>query len=388
MKIDFKLLLTATFVTIMLSACIAEGNQEESFPTETNQTISSTEANPLVPENLLRLNIDLENRRSVLLTNLLSNDILASFSVTEGSIIHRTFNFNNGYFALLVGYANTTSDGVIEFAENEYLHYIILDESLAVLEVVYLTNEHLQSSFSHPSVQNIYFEDEQLIIYYVVGWVQAYWDEELQSIRRYNVHAGETDILFEVSDESLSINEISRVTDHIFAFTANRIDDELNLHYGFICFESEEMTTFSEPFNLGMITTSSNYVLLTESVDPQNAMQGIFEVTRGEVIILNTETGNQYFIPLDGLESTWARLSLDGQHIVTIDKDSSMFRKYDINSGDLVLEQVINIDGDVLETFTPLTTNTYLIISGNRNSDGGSNETFYREVLTISEVVE
>ena len=378
MKREIRFLLILVSVITILVACTTLENQED-IP---NQTAGSVQSESTLPESFLELSMDFESFYSVTLTDLISGEELASFEVEEGNLIHGIFHFDDSYFALLVGYGTFTS-GVFETPENEMLRYLIFDEGLNVIEEIFIADEYLQNSFRHFRT-HVFFENNELIVYYVVDWMQAYWSGEPQSLRRYNAHTGETKVLFEVEDENLSINQFWRVNDHIFAFTGSYLDDEINLYYGWIDLTANEMIVFSEPFNLGKVTTAGAYVLLAEGIDSPNARLGIFEVTRGEVIVLNVETGDQRFIPLDGLESNLAQISFDGRHIVTFDEYNLMLKKYDINSGELVLEQAISIEGDVLETIIPLTSNSYLIISGNRDSDG----TFYREILTTPEVIE
>lgn len=99
---------------------------------------------------------------------------------------------------------------------------------------------------------------------------------------------------------------------------------------------------------------------------------------RGEVIIFNVETGVSQLISLDGVESHWAMPSLDGRYIVTIDPTFSYFRKYEISTGNLVIEYAIHIQGDRVQNIVELPDGNFGIRLS--NIDGAS----YFQLITLS----
>jgi len=386
MKVKNDLIFAMIFISIILVACTEQARVDplERDIADTTEEELVTILSPVdIPSTIPHLIIDFENARSISVIDLLSNEELSRFILDDDLVVRGAFSFNNGYFALLVGKENR-QDGRIDLSINEQLRYLILDYSLNLIAELFITDDGLQRSFYHFG-SDVFYENNQFVVYYVTDWMEAEINGENQSIRRYNVHTGQTDILFEMDDNELSINRIRKVTEEIIAFTANRLSDEVNLHYGFIDFQTGEMTVFYEAFNLSYrnLAILAPYVLLAESLTaPTMGERRVIDaVERGEVIVINVETGQRHHIDLPSIESIWAILSKDGQHVVTAYENANLFRKYDIETGDLVFEQLFEFKGDTLDELIPISSNVYLVRSSNCNSDG----TFYRELLTFLE---
>ena len=278
----------------------------------------------------------------VALIDALTGHSLATFEREDGQWIWDIFNFDNGYFGLLVGDAELSEDGLgLDIPDDERLRYLILDQNLTVIDELLITNEDLQDwSTRHSSY--VSYEAGQLVVYYVFDWMQAIWagDDQRQSIRKYDVHTGETEVLVETDDEALFLSKIWRLTSGKIAFTGNRLNDEVNIYYGFIDLATGAVTTFYQSgFRFtDKVSLANERFLLNEDFSAPTVGVGMLSVDLGVVLVVDAQTGRNYVVQLNGMESVWARLSLDGNYIVTIDETGNYFRKYEIPNGNLIYE--------------------------------------------------
>lgn len=249
-----------------------------------------------------------------------------------------------------------------------------------------VTDEDFSYTGSLSSAQPV-FEGGELMVYYVFTQMQAFWHDDVQSIRRYNVHTGETEVLFEFEDTDLHLNRVIRVTPELMAFRGTRLNVERAVEYGFANVTTGEFTVFDESnfhFNHEGFMAAGPHVLLTEElIPPVMGQPGGFDVARGEVIALNVETGNNRVIQLEGLESFWAILSLDGRYVVTVDPTLSYLRKYDVETGELAVEQAINLDGDRIWEIIPVGRGQYGIRSVTTPTSEEVEAQFHFELITL-----
>ena len=310
-----------------------------------------------------------------LLIDGMTGQSLGRFDVPEGEVIvGEVLNFGNGYFGLWVD--NVTDDssmwiinpdtgdldnladvtGVVH--DEKRLRLLVLDGDLTIIHDLEITNTDLQDTLTQFG-SHVTYESGQLLVYYVVDAWMSYINDENQTIRRYNVHTGEMEILFEMNDRSLIISEIALVGFEKIAFRGTIWHNEDNaLRYGFIDLTTGVMTVFEEEHfrvNHDGLVVAGSSVLITEEFSPPTMGGGnVFQVDRGEVIVFNVETGHRQVIDVGGVSSFWAVLSLDGRYAVTVDETFSYLRKYDVTSGQLSFEVLISLAGDHVTAIIPL----------------------------------
>ena len=319
----------------------------------------------------------------VALIDFSTGEMMGTFEAEAGAMIWNFFDFDNGYFGLLVEYGigdgnisiATNADGNITMTDsfgNEInqdevgLRFLILDEDLAIVDELEITNEDLQDHMVQFGMHAVY-EAGQLVIYYVTYWMRTLWGyEEFQSIRRYHVYSGITEDLLEITDETLLLQEVRHITFERIAFRGSILHNEpRGLLYGFVDLTTGEMTVFEEsdfPIHSNdRIQVVNSTILIREELAPptMGVLGASISVLRGEVIVFNVVTGENHLIRLEGLESNWAILSLDGRYIVTVDGALSYLRKYDATSGSLVAEQAIHIQGERILDIIPLSDGRY-----------------------------
>lgn len=412
MKKKYSVMLITIFTCLIVTACtveekeilneIAYGNGQENKYIDNNEVQESLTFDPYLIWNL-------EEENSVVLVDKASDERLQilTFDATELEIID-IFNSNSGDFALFVGIPLSESEiengNFFDFISNfgDDVKYLILDDKLNVIDELFITDEYLlRNWFTLALTSDTAFVDGQLMIYYVEErfWGMALWEGGNPMLRRYNLHTGETDVLFENLDETLIVQAIRKIDDDIFFFVVFQSADNPNLQFGFIDLEYENKTLYHKLFNHdnGNLVFSGNHVLFAEGPDPNYLIPGQFDsfvLARGEVLIVNTETRAQHTIPLPGMESFWATLSIGGEYIASIDDTFTYFRKYDINTGNLVFEQEVSIEGAIFGGITVRSNGDYELLSTTLLVDividGETHQEIaeYREVVRMSEVLE
>jgi len=303
----------------------------------------------------------------VVLIDGLTGEEVAHYERSSDEMISGAFNLGNGHFGLLIREASEEemAEGIFSSSneDDERHRYLILDESLNVMEDLIVTDEDFSYLGSLFSAQPV-FEGGELMVYYVFTQMQAFWHDDVQSIRRYNVHTGETEVLFEFEDTDLHLDRVARVTPELMAFRGTRTGVTGAVEYGFANLTTGQYQLFDEAdfhFNHSGFMSQGSHVLITEEFIPPVMGQfgGEPEVERGEVIVFNVETGVNRLIQLEGLESFWAILSLDGRYVVTVDPSHSYLRKYDVVTGELAVEQAIDLEGARIEEIIAVSRGQY-----------------------------
>ena len=326
----------------------------------------------------------------LVLIDVLTGEVMGEFDLEESLGAFSLFNFSNGYFGARIGNEREREcldDGCHIWSvdlegEHDYgMRYLVFDRSLDVAAEFFVTDENLQEAWM---ISQAVYADGELIVYHVPDWWDVYIDtgEAVSKIYRYYTNTGVSEVVFEMPDRLL-IADIQIIDDGIFAFTARRFHDEHSQYYGFIEIESGNITYFSSQFNTSGMHVAYPHLLLNENVMP--AWAG--GVATGEVIVANLHTGETSVIQLDGEESMSAQLSLDGRHIVVIDETRNYFRKYEIASGELVVEIPVNIEGDWGSTVIPVTNSKFVIHSityDDTNALMPNIESEYREIVEVN----
>ena len=390
-----KKILGLITLLFLLAACESNGNEyeEQVLPGTEAETASTgvvtereTDGDDLI-ENLdfsSAYRLDWGGDREVVLIDYATGESRATLELPEGEWIWGVYNFNNGYFGLFVG-DGTLTDFFIERAEDERLRYLILDEELNVIEELFITNEDLIAPHSMANFgKHITYENSQLFVYYITDAMMVPWGYmDYQEIRRYNVHTGVTETLIQL-DEKLQLPKVRRINANMIAFTGSiwhTSDGEIR--YGFLDLTTGTITSWEDPAfpinSYDQLKTAGTTVLIREALAPPVMGEwgtGI-SVVRGEVITFNVATGERKIIQLEGLESYWATLSLDGRYIVTVDPNFSYLRKYDTTTGNIAAEIEIQFEGNGISRIIALPNGDYAIDGFTLSTDGERTETHF-----------
>ena len=255
-------------------------------------------------------------QNQITLLDLVTGEILANYDFNEEERIDEVWDLGDGFYAAWGGGWRNHPQG---FVENDF-RIVIFDENLTPLETLLYDDEELPMLF----LSVLRFVDGELFVYGPDNR-NINWDtDSTTNLLRINVHTEEIDILFEV-ELSLFFYEFIDdqqilVFDQITDWAAGRVHTQ----YGVLNLETGEIQSFvREGFAQGHIDFHGSKVLIAErhvTVEVEN-----------EVIVFDLEDMSSEFIQLEHEESRWARFSLDGHHIVTINEEAYVFRKYDLN---------------------------------------------------------
>ena len=402
----YFVLFMTIFMCLILSACSREleneffdNNREiEADDIEADDILEVTSENDSSEEeaSFSYLTWDSKNDNGIVLIDLMTSEEINALTLDEGTLILNILNSTNGYHAILVGILD--EDDTWDFFSNEGIQfaYWVLDNELNVIEELFITNESLLSNwFTLFSSSDTVFLDDQLVIYYVEnrrGIFSSNWTDENQYLRSYNIHTGATGIIFEIEDVDLVLEEIRKIDSDMFFFVGSRMSSQTGVHFGFIDLAAENLIIYNENFNRGELNFSGDHIIFAEGLDSTGIIPGqpntTMEVERGEVIILNINTQNQYHIQLPGVESIWATLSLDGRYIVTIDDTFTFLKKYDIETGVLISEQEVNIEGETFLGIMVLPNDGYYkLLSHDLIADTVIDDITHQEIMEYREIV-
>jgi len=258
----------------------------------------------------------------LLLIDVITGDIVATHEVEVGYSFFEPIDLGNGYY-------------IIEMAsrDDESLEYmiVILDAMLNIVDTVFYDIDLV----SPLHVGFFKFTEGELIAYAL-----EMWDEvpvgNLNPVA-FNLHTGEIEILAEVDE---FISNMHRFVGENQIFTTQLItlwdQGRITTSYGIIDIETGETHFFEkEDFGYGNIDFHSKRVLMSERHSMGPALIN-------EVLIFEIETMTSTSVILEDEESHWARFSYDGNHIMTINEEASVLRKYDFN-GVIIAEIEVEI---------------------------------------------
>jgi len=310
------------------------------------------------------------NEASVVLIDLVTGEILATYDVEgENAWVSRVFDFNNGYFAALVGVSSQIDlafRGLIDFddidseREHDYQpRFLIFDQDLNLLETLSIDENSVYAEWINFSRMTdvLIFDDGELLVYF--SPISAVFDGNNAYIIEYNLHTGE------VKNFATNVREVGEMlfidSERLFfahsAFEGE--NDELGMFvttYGVLNVLTGEVSVRREEgFAYQQFIATETHVLMSE----QDRRWDDVELDNA-VMLLNLLTMESQLLSLGEGDSLWAYLSLDVEHVVTISEDLSYFRKYQISSGSLIHEIAIDpmreyiMVGDMRFSFSPV----------------------------------
>jgi len=388
---NIKYFIAVMFLCIMASGC-TNGNDIETMVSHNRFEGAARDERETQNENLnIMQDGDYINNNDS--DNSFANEVLEVFLLENDVEILNIVESNDGYVALLI-FDNSVSNETfnIIYDWGGYVKFLIFDTELELVEELFITDEIILNNWlTLTMTSDIIFRDGELIIYYVESQ-RAMWDfgSGIPYLRRYNVHTKETENVFKLDDENLIINGIKIVSNDLIFFNANHTESQGNMFFGFIDLASEEKIVYYEEFNRGYFVFSGNYVLFTEAPDQNYLIPGqinSFVLSQGRVFVLNVETKDVHYLFLPGLESMYATLSKCGQFVVTIDDGLTLFKKYDITTGELIFEYEIIIEGEVFTGIEVSPNGDYELLSFTLLKDEVIDDVEYQEIAEFRLIV-
>lgn len=260
----------------------------------------------------------------ILLLDLATGAILASHEFNDDDHFGGLWDLGEGYYGVHVW----------EFDENNYQinpRIVVFDQQLTIFETIfYVTPDDFV-------LWNAYlkFQDGELFAYLLeVPEPGSRESRPLLNPLRFNFQTGEIEILVELEEPIAHMHQF--VGEHqifVTEFVVLFDEGEKTSRYGILDLEAGITHFFEkEDFAYGRLDFRDDKVLISES--PPAGPQ-----LRNEVIVFEFENMTSEIIQLTGEgDSIYARFSYDGDHIVTINEESSTFRKYDMNG--LIINEI------------------------------------------------
>lgn len=386
-KTRFLKLFSLLLFLIFLTAC--QDNKVENSDDSQHESLSQMigeDINDISPS----LNLELiphltRNEGTILLIDLVTGDTIAEHTLEhEHAWVAELFDFDHGYYIALVGISSESHlihRGKMDatdfddedwnrllFQEHDYeLEFLIFDQELSLLEALPVeVNDELNIDI-HGVGGVLTVDDGELMLYFspyrhVTGATYS-------SIQKYNLHAGEQTTIIDGIDMDINIYEMKYIDDeHLFFISHSGGPDlgpilstycVINLATGEVDVETREGF-----LNLIPLGGTDPYILLFSREE---------HVADEQWFILNPLTMENEVVQggEEGLDKRLARLSLDGRHIVTIDEDNLYFRKYEVDSGNLIHEVRIDpIDNSIATAIFPITDSIYAIHMYDEFSNG------------------
>ena len=325
---EYTKILVICFTLILLSSCNGDEISENIPIVDGSTGIIST---PLTDDEIIEeldvsevvTSVVIDNSR-IILIDVATGESLANHELDEHSVIDQVWDLGEGYYIVWGGEPSFDAEG---FVDNDF-KLMIFDEGLNLLEALMYDEEEFPQLFS--SVLRLV--DGELFVYGLEAG--ADWGS-MTDFLRINVHTQEVERLFEVKS---SFEFYDFINDHqilIFERLVDWNEGSVNTNYGLLDIETG-YTQLSERqgFAQGQISFHASKVLITES--------HVTDVVKNEIIIFNLDDLSSIFVQLEHEESMWAHFSYNGDYIVTINEEKSVFRKYGLD-GEMIAEVDIEL---------------------------------------------
>lgn len=305
----------------------------------------------------------IEEGSKLAMLNLITGDIMASYDIPEDALVNFIKDLENGYFVVhLIPWF--FHENVPDFP------FIIFDETLTPVETILFDGETL------PFIMDVMKLVDGELFVYGWGWTGDWsgwedwedWSHVGNEFLRVNIHTNEVEILFESDYETSTrastlhkfINSTQILTS---ALTTVEATGAFSTTVGILDLDIGELIYEFELDSFAILNSDfrASKILFSESLIAPGR-------ERNEVLIFDIESWDHQMVSLGFnnenvlQESFWARLSFDGNHVVTVNIEESVFRKYDIKGvvvAEVEIETGILKSGDV--DIHPLNDNIYAI---------------------------
>ena len=269
----------------------------------------------------------------IFLMDLTTSELIETYEVDGADIVNEVWVLENGYYVAWIGNGWAWNFEFESQTERNF-RLAIFDENLNYIESLPYDEEEFLFLWN----SLLRFEDGVL---YVYGWVWSI--EAITDLQRINVHTGEITTLIEGVpfmnlEGFVSSNQI--LVTKFEAPELGATDMTFYTHYGILDLETKEVDLLTEVnYSHALAIIKGSQAILTER-DPR----GMFTIAEptNQVIIFDLENRSSQMIQLAYGDSESARLSYDGNHLVTINVAASVFRKYDMN-GEIIAEVSIDL---------------------------------------------
>lgn|GEM_PF-725824 len=279
---------------------------------------------------------------SLLLTDYETNELIKKIVFENNSYAQKIHKYDKGYI-VQVAYA----DAPVKTEKDAYGSFIIFpeiinrcilrvyDENLNLKKEIDVGLE-LPSDFWGPLPQSAVSEDGAKVI-----WA-------FDKLYVCDIASGKIENVFDDDGSEVSFSQVCLTRDNKnIIFTGSSIQtEEGDCVFGLIGLNDKKITSHIEKqYHSNSIQVTAGYACIRDTEMPFVGTSG------GKVPILNLQTGEAFTIKVGGSESAHARVSEDGEYLITLQEIASgnyRIRQYRLSTGELLNEKSINPDvGDL-----------------------------------------
>lgn len=294
----------------------------------------------------------------VILLNLATGQPIKVYDFDEYDVVTSVLDFGNNYYGAWVSNEDLWTrswrlglelpeDHDFSYHREHNLKLVIFDHNLVPIDTLYMEEELSLFAFDL-NKQNTVFENGELITT-TASWVTG-------NYQRINIHTGEIEVLV----ENLENMNIMSLINQDQAIVESWTELE-NAELGILNFQTGEVAPFEiQDFLPNTFILNETTILVKEYKTCWNWRNtGVTD----RIMIIDSQSFEIEMIQLEKGDGRWAQPSYDENHIVTVNENESVFRKYDL-LGNVVAETGIfipfNFRNDLFEIL-PINDEVYAI---------------------------
>ncbi len=337
-KLKITLLSLLCLVLIMIGGCsVLKVEKQENTNDESLRRVVASK-DDTKKDNEIFKNIEYDTVSFCL--NLIdwdTNRIIKKIEFEKNELVFKTFKFNHGY-AVINFIAEkpieifTTQEGYKSIkVPKQFAHKLlhIYDFELNLLKEI-----NLEEIFPEEMMSDMWSADVSLDGNKVV-WAAG------QKLYVYNIESDSLIKVFaESNPKSLHFSQIRFAKDgkSIVYFGNTPEDGEVSMSYGIVELSDGNIINFHQrDYEHAMgINISSRFACITDCID------GWSQTSSGSVLVLDLFEKRGFLVKVDGTESTFAKVSEDGQYLIAANENINghiRVRQYRLNSGTLIKEE-------------------------------------------------
>ena len=321
---------------VLLSACVQDekivDDADSVYDKGTKDEIVLSDEISGADHDVRDLAFDYGTNRLVL-SDRVANVELASLELDGNRFANHIMKWSQGYVVEVlladepVQQKQTSGLDIVMYPENINGYQIqVYDENLTLQNEIDLTEVLPEEIIEGASAIAVSSDGSQ------IAW--AY----MTDLYVYDLSNGTLTTILDEATNQVFFEKISFTQDHHkLVFFGSQIDhDEDELSYGMIDLDTKKNSLNTETqFQGDDIQMSSQYASITDSEDPRS------NTSSGKVLVVDIQTGESFVVKVDGNESTMARITEDGKHLLAVkdvEDGNYRVRQYELQTGKVVKE--------------------------------------------------
>lgn len=340
--------------TLILALLLVGCSNEHKEPNEQIATITTADGIEIrLIENFEDLNLEspyhifADSMSTIYLSNRITGEIKTVFEVESYQNIFNLQALDN-YYVITVWSGDEVDIAVAGSVSEPFaVEFLVFNKDLNIIDSYRLTQEDDEPIFSMlPWDTQLAKQDGEWFIYF---W-RSNWSFDFTELLVYNLNTQDLSSIVEIDGSNFVITSNMIPSTNQLAFTSTYFDGESvsYVEVGWIDLDTFEINIAysTDVFNSPMSDVFGEYLVVFD-----NWIEG--DKLESEAVILHLLTGEVRKIPLEGYQTVWPTLTVDGEIMFTSLTDwtdpnqSTRVRLYNIQTTDVVFEYML-IDEETL----------------------------------------